>query len=105
MAHTVRRGVDVPMEANVTSGLALASVSRDTWDPTAAPVVPQVAMGETVLRCVCVERKDSATQRLGGVTAHRVERDLPANKYVLGGAMERNVGISVRVRMEACVTL
>lgn len=93
------------MEADVTSGLALASVSRDTWEPTAAPVVLQVATGETVLRCVCVEREDSATQRLGGVTAPLVERDLPANKYVLGGAMERSVGVSVRVRTEACVTL
>lgn len=37
-------------------------------------------MGETVLRCVCVEREDSATQRLGGVTAPLVEQDRPANK-------------------------
>lgn len=40
-------------------------------------------MGETVLRCVCVEREDSATQRLRGVTAPLEEQDHPANKVYI----------------------
>ncbi len=36
-----------------------------------------------MLRCVCVEREDSATQRLGGVTVPLVEWDLPANKVYI----------------------
>lgn len=46
-------------------------------------VVPRVTTGETVLRCVHVGRKDSATQRQGGVTAPLVERDRPVDKVCI----------------------
>lgn len=105
MAPTVRRGVAVPTEADATLETAPASVSQDILDPTAASVVPRVTTGETVLRCVHVGRKDSATQRQGGVTAPLVQQDCPVNKCVQGAAMECSVGVSVLVQTEECVTL
>lgn len=38
MDPTVKKDANVPMEANVTSGLDLVSANQDTWGPPVSPV-------------------------------------------------------------------